>query len=191
MSTLPGRTRTALIVIDVQTGVVARAWERDAVVRNISDLVTRARAAGAPVVWVQHEDGDLKAGTDPWRIVSELVPAEGEPVIAKRYPDAFEETGLEAALAEAGVGSVVICGAQTDFCIRSGLHGALVRGYDTLLVSDAHTTEDLSNWGAPPPEQVIRHTNLYWRGQTAPGRVAGVAKSEDVRFAPDGVGPAA
>jgi hypothetical protein len=67
-------------------------------------------------------------------------------------------------------------------CIRSTLHGALVRGYDATLVSDAHTTEDLTAWGAPPPDQVIAHTNLYWSDQTAPGRTAGTIATTDVDF---------
>ena len=85
-------------------------------------------------------------------------------------------------LAARRVGSLVVAGAQTDACIRSTLHGALVRGYDALLVSDAHTTEDQSAYGAPPPDQVIAHTNLYWQYQQAPGRTAGTARTEEVRF---------
>ena len=79
-----------------------------------------------------------------------------------------------------GVGRLVVGGAQTDACIRSTLHGAFVRGYDALLVSDAHTTEDQTAWGALPPEQVIAHTNLYWTYQTAPGRTAGTVATKDV-----------
>jgi hypothetical protein len=74
----------------------------------------------------------------------------------------------------------VVAGAQTDACIRSTLHGAFVRGYDTTLVSDAHTTEDQTQWGAPPPDQVIAHTNLYWQDQAAPGRTAEVATTDGV-----------
>jgi len=86
-------------------------------------------------------------------------------------------------LADLGVDRLVVTGAQTDACIRSTLHGAFTRGYDTTLVSDAHTTEDLSQWGAPKPGDVIAHTNLYWSFQAAPGREAGVVKSDEVSFA--------
>lgn len=64
------------------------------------------------------------------------------------------------------------------------LHGAFVRGYDTTLVGDAHTTEDLTAWGAPPPDQVIAHTNLYWTDQTPPGRTAGTVKTTDLDLSP-------
>ena len=85
-------------------------------------------------------------------------------------------------LSDLGVGRLLVVGAETDACVRSTLHGAFVRGYDTTLVSDAHTTSDLTEWGAPPPDQVIAHTNLYWSDQRAPGRTAGTVATEDVDF---------
>src|SRR3712207_3578651 len=154
MTTLPDRPNTALVVIDVQNGVVAETHERDAVVANIGTLVDRARDEGVPVVWVQHSDDQLKRGTPAWEYVSELVCREGEPVVHKGYGDSFEDTELEAVLAQANVARLVVAGAQSDGCIRATIHGAFVRGYDVTLVGDAHTTEDLSEWGAPPPDQV-------------------------------------
>lgn len=183
MTTLENRPHTALLVVDVQNGVVAGAHERDAVVANVGSLVAKARQERVPVVWVQHSDGELPRGGEEWRIVPELAPDAAEPLVEKHYGDSFEETTLETVLSGLGVGRLVVAGAQTDACIRSTLHGALVRGYDTLLVSDAHTTEDLSPWGAPPPEAVIAHTNLYWSHQAAPGRTAGTVETKEVDFA--------
>jgi nicotinamidase-related amidase len=182
MTTLENRPNTAVLVIDVQNGVVSRAYNRDAVVASIGELVGKAREQGVPVVWVQHSSNDLPKGAETWRIVPELDPREAEPLIEKRYGDAFEETSLEDLLAGLGVGRLIICGAQTDACIRSTLHGGVVRGYDAILVGDAHTTEDLTKWGAPPPGQVIAHTNLYWKFHTAPGRTASVIDTRDVDF---------
>ena len=85
-------------------------------------------------------------------------------------------------LSDLSVGRLVVDGAQTDACIRSTLHGAFARGYDATLVGDAHTTEDLTAWGAPTPDLVIAHTNLYWKYQTAPGRTAGAIETKDVEF---------
>jgi len=183
MTTLTDRPKTALIVIDVQNGVVAGAVARDAVVGNINTLVEKARSEGVPVVWVQHNDDNLQKGSEDWEYVPELKRDDSEPLVHKTYGDSFEDTDLEQVLAKAGVGRLVVAGAQTDACIRSTIHGALVRGYDVTLVEDAHTTEDLSEWGAPPPEQVIAHTNLYWKEQAAPGRTAGTAPTKDVTFA--------
>ena len=185
MTTLTDRPGTALLVVDVQTGVVAGAVRRGEVVRNIAGLVDRARAQCVPVVWVRHHDDGLTSGSPEWEIVAELVPAPDDPIVEKAYGDAFEATELERQLAVRGVGRLVVVGAQTDACIRSTLHGALVRGYDTLLVGDAHTTEDLTAYGAPPPEQVIAHTNLYWSFTAAPGRTTGTVVAADVDFAVD------
>ncbi|HSO02456.1 MAG TPA: isochorismatase family protein, partial [Gaiellaceae bacterium] len=173
---------TALLVVDVQNGVVGGAHERDAVVANVGSLVEKARREQVPVVWVQHSDEQLAKGSDAWRIVPELAPADAEPLIEKSYGDSFEDTNLEDVLSGLGVGRLVVVGAQTDACIRSTLHGAFVRGYDATLVVDAHTTEDLSAWGAPPPGQVIAHTNMYWAEQAAPGRTAGTVETKDVDF---------
>ena len=182
MTTLENRPKTALLVIDVQNGVVEGNHERDAVVANVGSLVERARQEEIPVVWVQHSSEELQPESDEWRIVPELTPDEAEPLIAKNYGDSFEDTNLETVLSELGVGRLVVVGAQTDACIRSTLHGAFARGYDATLVSDAHTTEDQTAWGAPPPDQVIAHTNLYWAYQTAPGRTAGTVETKDVDF---------
>ncbi|MFL6164810.1 MAG: isochorismatase family protein [Ornithinibacter sp.] len=186
MTTLSGRPRTALMVVDVQNGVVVGGHDRDGVVGNIAGLVDRARAERVPVVWVQHSDDGLEQGSDDWQIVDELTPAEGEPVVQKHYGDSFEATDLEEVLAARGVGRVVVTGAQSDACIRATLHGALVRGYDVTLVGDAHTTEDLTEYGAPAPEQVISHTNLYWSWASAPGRRGDVVSTDEVIFAQSG-----
>jgi nicotinamidase-related amidase len=182
MTTLKNRPNTALLVIDMQTGVVAGNHERDAVVANVASLVEKARRERVPVVWVQHFDEQLARGSEGSQIVSELTPDEAEPLVEKSYGDAFEDTILETVLSGLGVGRLIVVGAQTDACIRSTLHGALARGYDAILVSDAHTTEDQTAWGAPAPEQVIAHTNLYWTYQTAPGRTAGTVETRHVDF---------
>ncbi len=147
MTTLENRPNTALLVVDVQSGVVETAPGRDAVVANVGSLVEQARREQIPVVWVQHSDEHLARGTDDWRIVPELSPDNSEPLIEKNYGDAFEDTTLETVLSGLGVGRLVVVGAQTDACIRSTLHGAFAREYDATLVSDAHTTEDHTAWG--------------------------------------------
>ena len=182
MTTLSDRPNSALLVIDVQNDVVDDSVDRDVVVGNISALAERARAAGVDVVWVQHHDDQLERDTEGWRLVPELVPAESDPVVHKSYGDSFEETDLESVLADRGVGALIVTGAQTDACVRSTLHGGFVRGYDMTLVSDAHTTEDHRPYGAPAPEDVIAHTNLYWKYQTAPGRRADVVSTESIEF---------
>src|SRR5947199_6857806 len=119
MATLENRRNTALLVVDVQNGVVGGAHERDAVVANVGSLVEKARRERVAVVWVQHSDEQLARGSDDWRIVSELTPADAEPLVEKSYGDAFENTNLETVLSRLGVGRLVVVGAQTDACVRS------------------------------------------------------------------------
>lgn len=185
------RAKTALLVVDVQKDVVAPSPNRDEVVARIGSLVDRARGQGAPVVWVQHNDKGLVRDSDGWRIVDELTPAEGEPIVHKNFGDSFEATDLEEVLGTADAGSLVVCGAQTDACIRSTLHGAITRGYDTTLVSDAHTTEDMREWGSPiGVEDAIAYTNLYWSFTRTPKATGQVAAAADIDFsAPAGVAP--
>ena len=132
----------ALVVIDVQNGVVADGHDVNGVLSRIASLIAHAKSCEIPVVFVQHESDDLVPDTDSWQIRSEIAPTGAEPVIHKRFGDAFIETNFEETLADLGVGHLVITGAQTDACVRSTLVGALRDGYDVTLVSDAHTTSD-------------------------------------------------
>lgn len=182
MTTLPGRPNTALLVVDMQHGAVDAAHNRAEVIENINTLVARARAEAVPVIWVQHSDDGMKVGSEDWAYVPELVREDTEPVVHKNYGDSFEATDLEELLAQRGVGHLVVTGAQTDACVRSTLHGAFTRGYDVTLVGDAHATEDLTAYGAPSPAEVVAHTNLYWRGQDAPGRHAATVDTAKVTF---------
>lgn len=177
------RPNSALIVIDVQAGVMQASWNADAVVSTISGLVDRARDTGTEVVWVRHSSGELPKGSPQWEIVEALSPADGEAIVEKTHGNTFEDTDFEEILAGKSVGHLVVTGAQSDACVRSTIHGGFARGYDVTLVSDAHTTEDLTEWGAPPPEQVVSHTNLYWGFESGPGRRARVQESNAVDFA--------
>ncbi|HIW92868.1 MAG TPA: isochorismatase family protein [Candidatus Corynebacterium avicola] len=185
MTTLTDRPTSALLVIDVQNLVVDGAFRRDEVVGNIAGLVRRAREEGTPVVWVRHEAEHLPTGSTEAEFVPELEELREqaeEPLVIKNHGDAFEDTGLEDVLAGLRAGRLVVTGAETDACIRSTIHGGFVRGYDVTLVSDAHTAGDKTKWGAPPVEQVIAHTNLYWQFQTGPGRTAGVVDAAAVEL---------
>lgn len=182
MSRFTDRDGTALLVIDMQRGVVAGNHEVERVTGNIAELVDRARTAGAPVVWIQ-DHNELEQDSEPWQLVPELAPASGDVLIRKEFGDSFAGTGLEEQLAERGVGRVVVTGAQTDACVRSTLHSALVRGYDVTLVGDAHTTEDLREWGAPiSPAQSIAYANMYWAFSRSEGNAGDVVATADVAF---------
>jgi nicotinamidase-related amidase len=146
MTTLQGRDKTALLVIDVQNGVVEGSYRRNEVIQNIESAVSKARAAHIPVVWVQHSDEELLIDSAEWQLVSELIPLSSEPMVRKTYRSSFEATNLEEILGRLGVGHLIICGAQTNNCIRHTSHDALAKGYDVTLIADAHTTTGYE-WG--------------------------------------------
>ena len=171
MSTLTDRSGRALLVIDVQNDVVGQAYDRDAVVGRIATLVDGARAGGVPVVWIQHNDDYLSVGSDDWKIVDVLLPADDEPRIDKQYRSSFESTPLEDTLAALGVDSLILCGAETNNCVRHTMHAALERGYDVVLVSDAHTTWH-GTWGdvSVDGRTIIDEQNRSAQGYALPGR---------------------
>ena len=175
--------KTALLVIDVQRDVVANAFRRNEVVANIEHLVESARKAEVPIIWVQHSDDELVKGSEGWAYVDELHIADDELVVHKQFGDSFEGTNLDELLQELAIEQLIVCGAQTDACIRSTLHGAIARGYNAMLVSDAHTTDDCT-WATPPlsAEQVIAHTNFYWNWQRTPRAVGGTSLTAEVVF---------
>jgi nicotinamidase-related amidase len=184
MTTLADRPNAALLVLDVQKGNTGAAHDRDRVIANINALVEKARAEDVPVIWVQHYDDQMPQGSTAWEYAAGLSPRrDNEPLVAKSWFDAFEDSDLEQRLAERRVGALVVTGASTDACIRATLHGAVARGYDATLVGDAHTSEDMTQWGYPRPEEMIRYTNLFWAEHAAPGRRGGTVDTAEVDFA--------
>ena len=183
MATRSG-TQTVLLVVDVQVGVVADTWERDRVVGNVAVAVRRAREAGVPVVWVQHEDDELKPDTPPWQWVPELEPHAGEARIHKRYNSAFEDTGLLELCDAQAVSHIVLAGAMTNWCIRATAYGALERGFDLTLLSDAHTTGDIELGPGQRIEArgVVDDLNAAMRWLSYPGRRNAVATAAQVQF---------
>lgn len=158
------------MVIDVQNDVVANAVRSDQVVANINNLITQARAARIPVIWVQHSDDYLEVGSDGWQFVAELKPLEGDVRIYKTHPSSFDETELAKELERFHTKSLVITGAQTDYCINATTNDAAARGFEVTLVSDAHTTE---NSEAAAAEDIIQAKNHSF---AALGRVVSTAQ---------------
>lgn len=185
MATVREGSKAALLVVDVQKDVVGeRAYRRDEVVANIVGLVERARKAGVPVVWVQHEDEYMPKGGAGWAIVDGLVPAAGEARVEKKHNSAFEGTGLEAVLAGLGASRIVLCGAQSNWCIRATAHGALERGYDLTLASDAHTTESVELKGGRRIEAatIVDELNVSMAWMNYPGRRNESKKAAEISF---------
>jgi nicotinamidase-related amidase len=173
----------ALLVIDLQVGVLEGCFDAKGVVARAGVLVERARVAGVPVVWVQHVDEDLRHGTSAWQLADGLVPAPDELRVDKIYCDAFADTPLRALLEKRGVRRLVVAGAQTDYCIRTTAQRAAAEGYSVVLASDAHTTTAAEVGSvALSGEQIVAHTNRYFAGLRYPGVDVGIATHDAIRF---------
>ncbi|MET7869637.1 cysteine hydrolase family protein [Streptomyces cyaneofuscatus] len=173
----------ALLVIDMQNALVAIAHQGAGTVARIAALQERARAAGVPVVTVQHQDDELEPGTEGWCIAPALAPAPGEPVVPKASPDSFLDTGLDATLRDMGVTEVVVTGFATEICVESTARRALSLRYDVVLVADAHTTSLRPGTGPyAAPEASIAHHNEIYRNLRYPGRRIRVLRTAEVDF---------
>ena len=183
MSIFDGRGRSALLVIDVQNGVVDNAFARESVIANINQAIKKAREKSIPVIWIQHSDEELVIDGHAWQIVQELVPHAGDIKIRKIFRNSFEETELESILASLQVDRLFICGAQTNNCVRHTCHGALERGYDITLIKDGHTTSDYEWKGRTVvAEDVINEQNDNLFSYVLPNRTATVVESSVITF---------
>jgi nicotinamidase-related amidase len=188
MATVREGNKGVLLVVDAQVGAMRGSWDAPQVIKNVSRAVERARAQGVPVLWVQHGDQDLVYGTPEWQWVPELAPAEGEPLIHKRFNSSFEQTTLEEQLAKLGATHIVLAGAATNWCIRATAYGALDRGYDLTLIKDAHTTGtlELDNGIRIEAANIVHELNVAMTWLSYPGRRSGTATAEEVEFAAPG-----
>ncbi len=183
MSAYDDRSMKALMVIDVQNGVVDYARNRDVTVNRIASLVDQARANGTAVIWVQHSEDDMPIDSEYWQIVPELTPLKDEKIIHKLWRSAFEETNLEDVLEQLKVDHLLISGAQTNYCVRHTIHAAIERGLDVTLVEDAHTTMDESwNGVTIPAEMIVAELNRACSNYDLPDSRVDVVAASEVRF---------
>jgi nicotinamidase-related amidase len=173
---------TALLIIDVQKGMFAfpdtQPFRGGDAVAAIALLLARARAVGAPIVFVKHDGGPghpLARGEANHAIVDDLAPRAGEPIITKSKCGAFNGTPLKATLDQIGARRLVICGLQSDFCVDTAVRTAVDHGYAVTVASDAHTTFDAPHANA---QTIIAHLNYLWPRQFGP-----VLPAEAITFA--------
>lgn len=151
-----------LVVIDVQQGLFAEAQQPHAgedLVARISGLIAKARAAGMPVVFVQHDGGPgdgLAQGSPGFAFRAELTPQPGDPVVVKTNCSGFQGTDLEARLRDLGATRLIICGMQSEYCVDTTVRAAFERGFAVTLVADGHTTFDTP---VIPAHAIIAHHN--------------------------------
>ena len=188
MATVREGNKGVLLVVDVQVGVVKDLWDAPRVIKNASLAVERARAQRVPVIWVQHSNEELPHGSPQWQWVPELAPAQGEPLIHKRFNSAFEQTALDEQLASLGATHITLAGVETNWCIRATAYGALERGYDLTLVKDAHTagTIALDSGARIEAASIVEELNIAMTWLSYPGRTNTIATAAQVDFAGPG-----
>ncbi|MBP7079730.1 MAG: isochorismatase family protein [Rhodocyclaceae bacterium] len=184
MATVREGSKGVLLVVDVQVDVVKAAWENQRVVGNVARAVERARDQKVPVIWVQHSDEDLPRGSAQWQWAPPLAPADGEVLIHKHFNSSFEATSLDQELARLGATHITLAGASSNWCIRATAYGALERGYDLTLLSDAHTTNTmvLDDGTRLEAADLVKELNIAMTWLSYPGRTNATAKTEDTTF---------
>jgi len=174
----------AVLVIDVQRGLCEGAhetFEAARIIDHINQVTSKARAAGVPVVLIQHEakSGLFAYGSQAWQFAPALHTAATDALIRKTTPDSFHLTELEAILKRSAVTELVICGMQTDFCVDTTTRRALALGYPVVLVSDGHTTLNNKHLSAA---QIIEHHNETLSSISSFGPVVRLERAQEVRF---------
>jgi nicotinamidase-related amidase len=142
-------SESTLIIIDAQneyrTGALPLTGI-DKAVEEIESLLARARAAGTPIVHVQHKGrpgGAFDLEDERGRIMRELAPECAEPVVQKPLPNAFAGTDLAEKLEAAGRKQLIITGFMTHMCVSSTARAALDHGYRVTVPASTVATRDL------------------------------------------------
>jgi nicotinamidase-related amidase len=176
---------TAVLVIDVQAGLFCaepEAFEAEAVVARINEVTAKARKAGAPVFFIQHDgesnDDNVAPFTDGWKLHPSLDVRPGDPVIRKTTCDAFYGTSLESELRSRGITTLLLMGFATDFCVDTTLRVAASKDFGIIVVADAHTTTDNPVLKA---DLVRQHHNWAWANCISKRGVS-VLKASELRF---------
>lgn len=184
MATVRKGTDSVLVIVDVQVSVMKEGWDSARVISNVDTAVREARSNGVPVVWVQHSDDQLPEGSPEWELVPGLSRNPDEPLVAKRFASSFEETDLDDLLEDLKASHIVLAGAATNFCIRATAYGALDRGYDVTLVSDAHTTGTMELGGKTiEAADIIDDLNAVMSWVKYPGRTNKAVSTGEIDFA--------
>ena len=184
MATIREGDKTALLIVDMQVGVVESAWQEALIIINVRRAVEKARAEGIPVIWIQHTNQEMPPGSPAWQIVPGLAPLSDEIRIDKHFNSSFEETTLEETLAQLGITHIVLAGAMTNWCIQSTAYAALERGYDLTLIADAHTTEDidLDDGEIIKASDIVQEFNTVTNWVRYPGRTNRVVNVNELDF---------
>jgi nicotinamidase-related amidase len=156
-------TNTALLIIDMQLGLLEPAHQSREILEHISTLVEQARASGTPILYVQHDGPKghgLEVGSSAWNIHPAIAPQEGDLIVHKRASDSFYDTSLQCELDKRGIANLVVVGGQTEYCVDTTVRRATTLGYNVTLVGDAHTTEDYDEAVLSAAQRIAYHNEV-------------------------------
>ncbi|MDF2557636.1 MAG: amidase [Bacillales bacterium] len=158
---------TALLIIDVQVAMFSyentKLYKGNEVLANIKKVLEAARKTNIPAVFIQHtEDEEYTKGLPTWEICKEVAPLNNEKVVEKSSCDSFHQTELQIVLQDLGIKNLIIMGMQSEFCIDTTCRRAFSRGYNCILIKDAHSTFDSEMLTA---EQIISFENRVLGGK--------------------------
>lgn len=178
--------QTALLVIDAQVSILddSNAYRAPETLVRIADLLDRARTAGTPVIFIQHDHDryePMMPGAPGWQIHPAVAPQPGETVVRKRAADAFFGTELRAKLDDRAVTRVVVTGCETQYCVDATVRRALSLDYDVVLAADGHTTSSFDDGGLTPA-QIIAHHNAVLANLPHPTREIQVRPAAEIEF---------
>ena len=177
-------TDTALVVIDVQVGLIEEAYHCNEVLASINTLLSKARASDTPVIYNQHDGPQghgLEVGTPAWEIHPAITPQEGELIVHKRASDSFYATSQQRELEARGIKHLVVVGGQTEYCVNTSVHRATTLGYDVTLVGDAHTTDDYDEAVLSAAKRIEYHNEVL-DGFNTDDHVIRVKSTDEIMF---------
>ena len=153
-----------LLVIDVQRVNMEPnpqvTSDGDDLIPKCRGLIDKARAAGVPVVYVQHLSEDQPDDPALVAVHPDIAPDPGEPVIQKWFGSAFFKTDLTATLEKMNAETLYISGLSTLGCINATVMCALCKDYDVRVVLDAHGSARFPDMSA---EKIIEIFNKTWK----------------------------
>jgi nicotinamidase-related amidase len=173
--------RHALVVIDMQVALVRGAYREREILASLCETVRKARDAGMPVLFVQHNHATFKPMfrcSPGWQVHPALEPADKDLRIEKTACDAFYDTPLQTMLSSLGVDTVILAGMQSEYCVDTTARSALNHGFDVVLLSDCHTTGDDTFLA----EDIIAHHNTVLANVVHPDHHITVVTSNDLSF---------
>ncbi|MEA4840989.1 MAG: isochorismatase family protein [Bacteroidales bacterium] len=133
----------ALIIIDIQNGLTRRnsLYHEDIFLETINSAIKTYRDSDSRIVFVQHNNNQLKSGTFDWEIDRRIDRQESDTVVQKSHGNAFQKTDLKTVLSASGINSITIGGLVSHGCVKATCLGGLAEGFETSLLKNGHT-----NW---------------------------------------------